>query len=518
MQFGGIILKKQSLIKGTFILGAAGIFARSIGMLFRIPLTILVGDEGLGYYQIAYPLYMLFIAIASGVPLAMSKMISEKNAQGDEVGIFQVLKEALLLMILLGAGTSLAMLMFSHQLITIFRWDEKAYYSLIALSVAPFFIAIMSVYRGFFQGLQNMTPTAISQILEQIARVIIGIGLVIMLIPKGIEYAAGGATLGAAAGGILGGLYLYSKYRKVRKEFAIRKVNFNSDVMEKLLRIAIPISLGAAVGTIMNVIDSVMVPQKLLQAGFDSRQAAILYGQLTGKAAVIVNVPLTLSAALCASVVPIISEAYILKDKVRLHRNITSAIKISMIIALPSLCGLYFLASPVLNLIFRGQAEGALILKYSSLSIPFIILAQATTVILQATTSKKIPIINLLIGCIVKMIVTNILVPIPSINVYGAIIGTFAAYVTAVVLNMALLKRTLSVKFDLYQGLIKPAYASIIMIVTVVFIYVKVYNYTISNSISCLIAILVGIIVYIILVLMFKVVDYNELARRRSRR
>jgi len=275
-------LKKQSLIKGTFILGFAGIFAKIIGMLFRVPLTMLIGDEGLGYYQIAYPLYMLFIAVASGVPLAMSKMISEKSAKEDQVGIFEVLKEALLLMSILGAGTSLLMLGFSKSLINIFRWDFKAYYSLMALAVAPFFISIMSVYRGFFQGLQNMTPTAISQVLEQIARVVIGIGLVVLLLPKGIEYAAGGATLGAAAGGILGLMYLYSKYRVIRKKSKIANIKFNTETMERLLRIAIPISLGAAVGTVMNVIDSIMVPQKLLEAGFTTRQAAILYGQLTG--------------------------------------------------------------------------------------------------------------------------------------------------------------------------------------------------------------------------------------------
>lgn len=504
-------MKKQSLLKGTFILGFAGIFAKCIGMLFRIPLTILIGDEGLGYYQMAYPLYMLFIAVASGVPLAMSKMISEENAKGNPEGVFKVLKQSLLLMVILGAGTSMIMLLFSRKFITLFKWDKKAYYSLIALGIAPVFIAIMNVFRGFFQGLQNMTPTAISQILEQIARVVIGIGLAIMLLPKGIEYAAGGATLGAAAGGILGGAYLIEKYKKVKKEFFIKKVEFSSQVMDRLLKIAIPISLGAAVGTIMNVIDSVMVPQRLLEAGFTSKQAAILYGQLTGKAAVLVNVPLTLSGALCASVVPIISEAYILNNRFKLHHNITLAIKTSTVIALPSLLGLYFLAAPILNLIFRGQAEGSLILRYSSIAIPFIILAQTTTVILQATTSKKMPIVNLLIGCIVKIIITNMLVPIPKMNVYGAIIGTFSAYLIASILNIILLKRSLGLKIDLYSIFIKPAYASIAMILSVVFVYVKVYNYTMRNSISCLFAIFIGIIIYGILISIFGVIDYKKL-------
>ncbi len=509
-------MKKHSLIKGTFILAFAGMLSKALGMLFRIPLTILIGDEGLGYYQMAYPLYMLFIAAASGVPLAMSKIISEKNAQGDEMGVLQVLKEALLLMSIFGSAITLVMFLFSNQFIKFFRWDKNSYYSLIALATAPIFIAIMNVFRGFFQGLQNMTPTAISQVLEQIARVVVGIGLAVMLLPKGIEYAAGGATLGAAAGGILGVMYLVSKYRKIRKKIGVGKVEYNHDIMDALLKLSVPISLGACVGTIMNVIDSIMVPQMLLKAGYTSKVAAILYGQLTGKAAVLVNVPLTLSAALCATIVPIISEAYLLKDKFKLHKNIVSSIKISLIVALPSLCGLYFMSYPILNLIFRGRVSGYEILKYASISIPFIILAQTTTIILQATTSKKGPIINLIIGCIVKIIITSILVPIPKINIYGAVIGTFAAYGTAFILNIRLMKKSLGVRINLYESLIRPAYASIIMILVVVFIYVKVYNYTINNSISCLIAVFIGIIVYIILILAFKVMNIKELIEKRS--
>lgn len=507
-------MKKQSLIKGTFILGFAGIFSRCIGMCFRIPLTILVGDEGLGYYQMAYPLYMLFIAIASGIPLAMSKMISEQNAKLNEQGILEVLKQALLLMIILGLGTSSIILLLSNKLINLFKWDYKSYYSLIALGIAPLFIAVVSVFRGFFQGLQNMTPTAISQILEQIARVIVGIGLAIILLPKGSEYAAGGATLGAAAGGLFGGVYLVTKFKKVIKDFKVKKVKFNAGIMDELLKNAVPISLGAAVGTIMNVIDSIMVPRRLLQAGFSSKEAAVLYGQLTGKAAVLVNVPLTVSAAICASVVPIISEAYALHNKNKLNENILSSIKISMVIALPALCGLYFLSSQVLNLIFRDQAKGAMILRYSSLTIPFIILAQTTTIILQATSSKKMPIVNLLIGCIVKMIITGVLVPIPNINVYGAIIGTISAYLVAVILNVILIKKKMNLKIDITEVFIKPAYSSIAMILLVVFVYIKVYNYTMSNSIACLISVLLGIISYGVFMILTRTVDYRKIVKK----
>jgi stage V sporulation protein B len=491
------------------ILGVSGIFARFIGIFFRIPLTILTGDEGIGYYQMAYPMYMFYIALASGIPLAMSKMISERRALNDNKGVLLVFKESLLLMLALGIGTSLTMLIFSKQITILFKWDAKAYYSLMALGVAPIFISIMGAFRGFFQGLQNMTPTGISQILEQIGRVIIGIGLAIILLPKGVEYAAGGATLGAAAGGALGSLYLFNMYIKTRKELKVGKVNYDTDVMNDLLRIAIPISLGGAVGTIMNLIDSILVPQKLLEAGYSLKSSTVLYGQLTGKAAVLANVPLTISAALCASLVPIISADYLFKRENELEYNITNVFKLSFVIALPSTMGLYLLAEPIMVLIFRSQAGGYDILKYSALTIPFIVLTQTTTIILQATSSKLMPIVNLIIGCFVKVIVAAILISIPEINIYGAVISTILAYLICFSLNLSLMIRRFNFKVNIYEVLVKPAIATIVMSFMVVFVYLKMYNQTMSNSLACALAILAGVLVYSILILMLGVLDYK---------
>lgn len=201
-------MKKQSLIKGSLILGVAGILTRFLGLFFRWPLIMLIGDEGVGYYQLSYPLYMFFVAMASGVPIAMSKLISERNAVGDIRGTFEIVKESTMLMLILGTGTSSILFLFAKPIISILKWRTEAYYSLIGISFAPVIISIMTIFRGFFQGLQNMTPSAISQILEQIGRVIFGVGLAIVLLPKGIEYSAGGAAFGAAAGGLIG-VYIY---------------------------------------------------------------------------------------------------------------------------------------------------------------------------------------------------------------------------------------------------------------------------------------------------------------------
>lgn len=507
-------MKKQSLIKASLILGIAGIIARFLGLFFRWPLIMLIGDEGVGYYQMSYPLYMFFVAMASGVPVAISKMISEKKAKGDIEGIFVILRESTILMMVLGIGTSLILFVFAKPIIRFVQWDMKSYYALLGISFAPFVISIMTIYRGFFQGLQNMTPSGVSQILEQIGRVIIGVGLAILLLPKGIEYAAGGAAFGAAAGGVIGASYLHEKYKKVRKEMWNRRVKSDPDVLSAILKIALPISVGATVGTIMSLIDSILVPQKLLQAGLSSENATILYAQLTGKANVITNIPLTLSMALGTALIPIIAENYIMRKRVELEAKVQLSMKMSMIIAMPCALGLYFLAGPIMKVIFPGRYEGILILKYLSISVPFIIITQTTTSIMQGIGHYIRPIINLFIGCIVKVILTFILVPMPEINIYGAVIASISAYLVATILNLISLRGKLKLKLNVYQSFIKPSIAALIMMIGVLISYNFLFNKTGSNTSSCLVAIFLGIIIYVMLILILRIFSIDEIKNR----
>ncbi|MBS5949974.1 MAG: polysaccharide biosynthesis protein [Clostridium sp.] len=507
-------MKKQSLIKASLILGIAGIVARFFGLFFRWPLIMLIGDEGVGYYQMSYPLYMFFVAMASGVPVAISKMISEKKAKGDIEGIFVIVKESTFLMMMLGIGTTIILFFFAKPIIRFVQWDMKSYYALLGISFAPFVISIMTIYRGFFQGLQNMTPSGVSQILEQLGRVVIGVGLAIFLLPKGIEFAAGGAAFGAAAGGVIGASYLYEKYKKVKKEMWNKRVKSNPEVLTSILRIALPISLGATVGTIMSLIDSILVPQKLMQSGVTSEMATVLYAQLTGKANVITNIPLTLSMALGTALIPIIAENYIMNRRKDVQDKVQLSIKLSMLIAMPCTLGLYFLAGPIMMIIFPGKYDGILILKYLSISVPFIIITQTTTSIMQGIGHYIRPIINLFIGCIVKVVLTYLLVAIPEINIYGAVIASIAAYIIATILNMISIKRKLKLSLNVTQTFIKPIIASIVMIIISLFSYYFVYNKTVSNTYSCLIAIFLGIIIYGILILILRIFSIDDIKNR----
>jgi len=510
-------MKKHSLIKGTIILGLAGIFARFLGLFFRIPIQALIKDEGMGYYQMSYPLFLTFVALASGVPLAMSKLIAEMNAKNDREGVGQVLRQTLLFMIILGSAVSILMLVFARPIISILKWDPKSYYSFSVIAIAPIFVSIMCTFRGFFQGLQNVRPTAISQIVEQVGRVVAGVLFAYLLFPKGIEYAAGGAALGTLVGAIMGSIYLILTYFKVEKEMPVRKVSKHKHILSDLGKAALPISLGAAVGTIMSLIDSILVPQQLLKAGFTQTQSAVMYGQLTGKVFTLMNVPLALSMALCASLMPIIAEAFYLGRRGSLIKRVDMAVKLSNVISLPSSLGMFFMAYPIMHLIFMKDAAGYEILQYISISIPFLILTQTSTAILQGIGNYMKPVYNLALGCIVKVIITYVLVSFSFVNIYGAVIGTILGYVASCLLNMKDLKRALNIKINWVDALVKPVIASSIMIIAVVFSNASVYNYTRSSELSCVISILIGIIVYIFFIFILRIFKYEEIKNKLRR-
>ena len=507
-------MKRQSLIKGTVILGLATIFARFLGLFFRIPIQALIGDQGIGYYQMSYPLYMTFVALASGVPIAMSKLISECNAKNDVHAVKQILRETLMVMIPIGIIVSISMLFFSKGIVKTLKWDFKSYYSFIIISFAPIFVCIMSTFRGFFQGLQNMTYTGVSQIVEQIGRVVCGVLFAFLLLPKGIEYAAGGAALGTVIGGFLGSGYLMFSYLRVSKHFPKVNIKNRTRMLPIIAQAALPVSVGAAVGTVMSLIDSIVVPQRLLTAGYNIEESAVLYGQLTGKAVTLQNIPLALSMALCASLVPIIAEAYSMFRTKELNRRVEMVFKLSFVISIPSFLGLYFLAKPIMGLVFMGDVGGYQILKYISISIPFIIITQTTTSLLQSCGKYLKPVYYLVAGCIVKVVLSYILVANSSVNIYGAVIGTIFGYMTTALLNYLEVSKTLRVKLSIYEILIKPLLASLGMIIVVVFSYNNVYNYTISNGISCLISILVGVLVFSVLVIMLRVFTFEEIKGR----
>ena len=309
--------KNKSFLKGAVILGLAGIVIKVLGAFFRIPLTNIITDDGMGYYQTAYPIYNLFLTLAiAGIPTAIARMVAERTALDRRYEAHRVFRVSFWLLLATGVVTS-SILFFGAGAITRAIKEPGAIYCMQAIAPALFFCPLMSSFRGYFQGLQDMTPTAVSQVVEQAFRVAIGLGLAVILLPRGLNIAAAGASFGATAGAFFGflgiGLVYLRRRKAILKEVGTevpKDVESVRDIFRDILIIAVPITIGSAVLPVINTIDTAIVKTRLISIGFDSDMARALYGQLTGMAAPLLNFPQVLLQAVSMSIVPVVASAY----------------------------------------------------------------------------------------------------------------------------------------------------------------------------------------------------------------
>jgi stage V sporulation protein B len=511
--------KKKTFLRGAAILGAAGIVIKILGAIFRIPLGNMLGDEGMSYYQTAYPMYLLLITISTaGFPTAIAKMISEKKAISDYIGIKRIFKVAFYLMTTLGFISFIALYFGSETIVKLVKNDPESVFAMKAMAPALLFVSMMSVFRGFFQGLQDLKPYAISQIVEQFFRVVLGLTLAVMLITKGVAYAAAGATFGAAVGGFFGLIFMVIYYLRSRdnifeSETAIVVSDETTlDVLKKLLLISIPITMGAAVIPVMNIIDLGIVMRRLNSIGIID-QANNLYGQLTGYANALTNLPAIITVSFQISLVPAISSLRITSKK-QLENTIETAIRISLIIGLPAAIGLVTLSEGIMMLLYPSQMEivasVSRILGVLGWGVVFLSIFQISTGILQGLDRQDLPAKNLFVGAIMKLVFSYVLIGIPEINILGAAISTVIAYAVAALLNLKDVFKHSNVKPNFSKMFIKP-----IIVASIMGILVKITYYfgsiLISPRVATVIAIFVGIISYTVFLFVLKVIDDDDL-------
>ena len=523
-------MANSKILKGTAILGIAGIFVKILGAVFRIPLTALIGTEGMAYYGYAYPLYSLFLVIATaGIPVAISRMVSEKIAYNDFSGAQRVFRVSRWLLLAIGVF-AFAVCFFGAELIAKYvSKDMGAVLPIKAIAPALIFVPVMSAYRGYFQGRQNMNPTAISQFIEQIFRVAVGLILASVMVAQGLEMAAAGATFGATVGSIAGLfiiMLIYALNKKainyhIRQSRQIhterRKKEKTMAIVKQILIIAIPITIGASILPLVNFADSAIVTRRLLDGGFTDVEARELWGQLSGYCNTMVGLPQVLTQALAVAMVPAIAAAYKLRNRAEIDENINLGMRISMIIGMPCAAGMIALAEPILLLLFSSEAASAIsaapTLMVMCLGVPLMALLQTTNGILQGVNRQVLPMKNLAIGAVAKIILTYVLVAIPSLNIKGAAIGSVFVYGIALILNLRDMKRYTKVRVDFMLTYIKPTAASVIMGVCAFASYKILFGALGSNSLATLGAVVVGVIVYAVLILATKAITKEEIGR-----
>ncbi len=502
---------KQHFLQGALVLSLAGLVSKILGAVYRVPLARLLGGEGLGLYQMAYPLYTMILAISTaGIPVAISILVAEKHAMGDREGGRRVFRIALLLLSLMGAAFSLLLFLNSYFLACEVLHNERAFYPVIAISPAIFFTAVMSAFRGYFQGQQLMSPTAWSQVLEQLVRVTTVLGGALFLLPYGLEFAAAGATFGAVAGSVAALVLLiiiyWVKSRQEKKIFSKerKKQRFyrsRESVREltcKIISIGLPLSVGGLVMPIMQMIDATMVPLRLQEGGYDIARATELFGQFSGMAVTLVNLPTIVTSSLAVSLVPAVAEAVTKRDHFILRDRMQTAIRLTILICLPAAVGLWILAAPI-GILLYDLAEVGESLAVLAPAAFFLGLYQATAGALQGLGKTFIPVRNLMFGAVLKIFLNYHLTAISALGIKGAAISTVAGFVLAFGLNYVEIKQRMPFNLNWSAFLPKPFLAVTIMAISTRIIYEYISQIA-GVKVAAVGAIGCGIIIYLITV------------------
>ena len=520
----------KSLIKSTLILGAAGVIVKIVGALYRIVLADFISLEGMSYYQQAFPVYSALLIISTvGLPIAISKLVSERVTTGDYKGAYAVFKTSRAFLVLVGVITSVAMFCLAGP-ITRLQALPGGQYSLMALAPALFFVSVMCAYRGYFQGLQNMKPTALSQIIEQFVKVGAGLALAYFLLKwtGRMELGAMGALLGISISEAAALLYTMGAYGRQKRQMttdmmAAYKHRLSwaevKPLLGKVLVLALPITVAGLVMPIVSFVDSVIIPRSLFSIGYADTAVRSMYGTLSGGVITIINLAAIVSQALQMSVVPAISEAIKLKDNERVRANVLHGIKFAFLEGVPVTAAFFIFASPIFSFLYPSStpeqhalATGLLMTMCSvAVFLPFM---QTMTGVLQGIGKQNLPPIALAVGAVVKVGLSLFLMSIPQINIYGAVIGTVMCYVIAAVMNYLYVRKYTGVRIKWGEHLLKPIIATAVMAAVAYLVYSLIAPH--SNAVGVIACAIVGLLVYFFMLVLVKAVNERELEQIRG--
>ena len=461
----------NKFLKGTLILTVSSIVVKVIGSLNWIILSRVLGGEGIGLYQMGFPIYLMAITLSSaGIPVAISIITAEKLAQKDFLGAKRVFNVSLRLLFVTGLVFASALFFGAHWLIDN-HWirDSRAYYSIIALAPAVFFVTFLASFRGYLQGWQIMTPTAASEIVEQLMRVVTMIVFANMFMPHGLAYAAGGASMGAGVGAFCALLVLMWFYGRLKQKLKADLQQQNTlatresarAIISRLLRLALPVSMSSLMLPVVANLDLLIVPQRLEAAGFHISQATEFFGYLTGMAVPLINLATIFTAAMTISLVPAISESRALNDVFGIRAKTRTAFRVALIITCPCFVGMYFLAEKIAALIYNAPGAADAI-QTMSVGILLLGLHQISTGILQGLGRTSIPVINMILAAAVKVFLSWTLTAIPTLGIKGAAMATVVDFGLAAVLNMIFIYKYTGFALS-FSGVFKPAVSAAAM-------------------------------------------------------
>ena len=534
-------IKKQTFLQGTAVLAMATVLVKLMGFLFKVPLNNIIGEDGFGYFNTAYDVYNVLLMISTtGLPVAMSRMISQAQTLGNHAQIKRIYRTSLYVFLTIGMVGSLGMLFFCRQLSVMVTTNENSWAAIAALAPCVLLICLVSAYRGFFQGQSNMTPTSVSQIFEAVTRLVVGLGLAWLVMKltgeaavpmQGIDLApgetaqdygditlaAGGAILGVTLGSLISVVYLHHKFRQSNQILSLGGGTAKStrSTMKELLSIAVPITLGSAGLQIINLFDTMIYMRRLTGALQWTEKMADSAKGVYNFCQTVFALPCSFIPTITIAVIPAITASLTRKDLAEAKATSESSVRTMALIAMPCAAGLFVMAEPVIRLLCSTYTEdkiqlAATMLAILGLTVIFNSLVLLLNAIMQAHGDVVTPVVNMLIGGIIKIIVNYILVGQPNLNIVGAPIGTFICYISITALDLIAMKRHISARPAIFKNIIRPGLASAIMGAATFMVYRVLSNAISSWKLACLLSLAFAVVLYAVLVVFLRCLTYED--------
>ena len=519
--------KTNFLVQGS-ILALAGILVRVIGLVYRIPLNNILGNEGIGYYSNAYNIYSIFLLISSmSLPIAVSKIVSAKVAKGQFKNAKRSFAGAMLFAIIIGGICSSIVYFGADFFAKLWKYPSMAM-AIRVLAPTIFVVCLLGVLRGFFQGMGTMIPTALSQIFEQIANAIVSIVAAAFLfsvgdkVGQGAAYSAAGGTLGTLVGASFALIFMvliFFIYRPVlrrqMKRDKTRQLDDYKTLSKTLVFTIVPVLLSTTIYNLSGIIDSGLFGNVMSNI-FHMKEAdySSLYGIYSGKYQLLTTAPIAVASALSSAIIPSLIRSLARGNKGELVNKIESSVRLSMLIAIPCGVGLSTLAEPICILLFPGKEMlnvCVMLMRFAVVTVVAYSLSTITNSILQGIDKMSKPVINSSISLGVHILLVLVLLIVFKMDILAVVVADFVFAILVCILNAICIKRYLGYTQEILNTFILPAFASIIMAMVSMLAYKGLYILTRNNPISLLIAIFIAMIVYGVLILILKVVDESEI-------
>ena len=525
-------LKGQTFLHGAIILLVANVIVKVIGAIFRIPIYNLIGGEGWSYYQTAYSLYVYFFAISTaGLPVAISRMVAVANMEQNYEEERKIFRLSLLIFIAVGVTGTGIMIAASRAFAETAR-NPDAYYSVLILAPTLFFVCLTAAFRGYFQGKQNMIPTAVSEIIESLGKLLIGIGAAWYALSRGYElhivaaFAVSGLTVGVAAGVIFLTVTKlvaarYERYHRrehtpsgkpASNKFKV-SVRKNGEILRDIIKIALPITLSASLISLSGIIDTFLMTRRLIDAGYTEAAARAAFGDYSAQAVSIFNFPNVLVIPFAVSIIPVLSMQFAKKNTAAIKSTVESTFRVVSFISMPCAFGIASMSRPILNLIFtdREAVEAtAPLLSVLAFAVVFVAMVAVTNSMLQAQKQERKTVISMGCGIVIKFVASYVLIGIPAVGRFGTPIATFLCYFTITGINFYFLVKYTGIVPPVRRTFMKPFMASAIMSICTILIYMLLDNLLNGSGIATVLAIIIAAGIYLILTLMFRTLTRED--------